>query len=238
MRWNISMMCEGRQESVVALSKIAPLDIRIPSQSRSRPVIALREVERESVSLRNARSSIAALTQFSLLDVDRGVLSGGRIAVGCCTKKEGRGARLAPHINQRLGSSARTPPPYLLLPHESIVSLLLPLRVSILDLEALFVLSISCQCWFFHSIRASERSDNQLRSVAFSLFPASEWRSCESRESRVRISSIGIKDKRSFHRIATLTTVSKRPAQHRSILASPPSACRCRPRQGPRVEQE
>jgi hypothetical protein len=43
---------------------------------------------------------------LSLLDVDRGV-----IAVGSCTKKEGRGARFAPRINQRLGSSARTPHP-------------------------------------------------------------------------------------------------------------------------------
>jgi hypothetical protein len=88
------------------------------------------------ISIVNCRPDLI----LSILDVDRGV-----IAVGSCTKKEGRSARFALRINQRLGSSARTPHSTFSL--TSIVSLLLPLRVSILDLEALlFVLSISCQC--------------------------------------------------------------------------------------------
>lgn len=124
--------------------------IPIPSQSQSRAVIALRSIGRVRISLPSQCSIVYCRPDpiLSLLDVDREVLFSLEVELLLALARRKRSEVLAsPCFASLLESISHSAPPLELVPHESIISLLLPLRVSILDLEALlFVLSISCQC--------------------------------------------------------------------------------------------
>jgi hypothetical protein len=85
------MMCEGKQESVVALWKIAPHETfphSIPLAISASDCIEINRSSENHPSFAMLDRLLPPNPILSLLDVDKGALSEGTIAVGSCKKKD------------------------------------------------------------------------------------------------------------------------------------------------------